>query len=415
MKIVLINPNRVMSPPVPPIGLEYLSACLIRAGHEVRLLDLTFYDDPGVAMDTLISEFMPDISGVTVRNVDSVLFKDNDFYLDSIREIIGHLRIRHGLKVVIGGAGIMINPEGVLEYLGADYAVAGPAEGVINELLAAIAQGLNVQRVWKGYFQPYSSCSRIASGVDYQGYYAAGAVAGFETHKGCSSSCVYCIEAGSPVAFKRPEEVIQEIRGFVENGHNRFHLCDSEFNEDLDHAIDFCSALSRESISMQWAIYMKPANYNQKLFRLMKTTGVNLITLTIDSFKKCPLYWGDVEKIIFNARSSGIPIVVDFLTGFPYEDRELLLWCLDFFRRLQPDRVNINTFIRLYRPLMITKIIERDDALKTHILGETYSRSMIKPVFYSQIDPAWLKELIAGDRLFAIEGDEKGVNYTRLI
>lgn len=413
MRILLINPNRFLFPPVPPIGLEYLSASLIREGHDIRLLDLTFHENTDAVIDEVISEFRPDISGVTVRNIDSVLFHDNEFYLDSIRDIVLHLKIKHCLKVVIGGAGIMVNPEGVLEYLGADYAVAGPAEDIINELLTASRGGQVAKRVWKGLYRPYSSSSRITSGIDYQKYYDSGGIAGFETHKGCSSSCIYCIEAGSPVAFKRPGDVVQEIRGFVESGYSHFHLCDAEFNEDLDHAIEFCSALRQEHMNMQWALYMKPASYNQKLFRLMKATGVNLITLTIDSFRKCPLYWTDAEKIIFNAQANGIRIAVDFLTGFPYEDDDLLKWCLDFFRRLQPDRVNINTFIRLYKPLMITKIIESDDSLKVHILGNRDNNAMILPVFYSQIDPEWLQELVSNDRIFKIEGEEKGVNYTR--
>lgn len=413
MKVLLINPNRVQFPPVPPIGLEYLSASLVKGGHDLRLLDLTFHNDVAEVIDEAVSAFMPDVCGVTVRNIDSVIFHDNEFYLDSIRDIVQLLRIKHRRKVMIGGSGLMVSPEGVLDYLGADYAVAGPAEGIINDLLAAVCSGYAVKRVWKGLFQPYSSCSRITSDVAYQQYYDSGGIAGFETHKGCSSSCIYCLEANTPVAYKRPDDVIREIRGFVESGHSHFHLCDAEFNEDLDHAVEFCSALRCENMDMQWAVYMKPANYNKKLFRLMKETGVNLITLSVDSFKKCPLYWADAEKMIFSAQSNGIRIVVDFLTGFPYEDDNLLSWCLDFFRRLQPDRVNINTFIRLYKPLMITKIIERDEALRPYIRGITGSKEMIMPIFYNQIDSGWLREHVSGDKLFNVEGDEKGVNYLR--
>jgi anaerobic magnesium-protoporphyrin IX monomethyl ester cyclase len=413
LNILLINPNRVLSPPVPPIGLEYLSASLAKKGHEIRLLDLTFHEDAEAAIEEVISSFMPDVSGVTVRNIDSVLFQDNEFYLDSIRDIVSLLKGKHGLKVVIGGAGIMVSPEGVLDYLGADYAIAGPAEDIIHEFLNALGSGQAMQRVWRGLIRPYSSCSRITTAIDYQKYYDFGGIAGFETHKGCSSSCVYCIEANSPVAFKQPGDVVQEIRRFIEGGYSHFHLCDAEFNEDLDYAVEFCSVLLQGKFNMQWSLYMKPANYNQKLFRLMRETGVNLITLTIDSFRKCPLYWTDAERIIFNAKSNGIRVTVDFLTGFPYEDADLLAWCLDFFRRLQPDRVNINTFIRLYKPLMITKIVESDDALKAHILGNRNNRAMILPVFYNHIDPEWLRQCIACDRIFKIEGDEMGVNYTR--
>ncbi|MBI5074075.1 MAG: cobalamin B12-binding domain-containing protein [Nitrospirae bacterium] len=414
MKILLINPNRNVLPPVPPIGLEYLAASLVHEGHEIKILDLTFHGHADNLIDDTISGFRPELAGVTVRNIDSVLFSDNEFYLDSVRDVVHRLKVKHGQTVVIGGAGVVVNPEAVLEYLGADCAVAGPAENVIHDLLDAFSRGTGVKKVWRGSFRPYSSCSRITTDTDYQKYYNSGGVAGFETHKGCSSSCIYCIEAQSIVAFKRPEDVIREIREFVERGFSHFHLCDAEFNEDLDHSIEFCSTLKRENMQMQWALYMKPANYNQRLFRLMKETGVNLITLTVDSFKKCPLYWHDAEKIIFNAQSNGIRIAVDFLTGFPYEETDLLTWCLDFFRRLQPDRVTINTFIRLYRPLMITKIIERDETLKAHILGSRDDKDMILPIFYNQTDQAWLRDCISGDDLFRIEGDEKGVNYTRI-
>lgn len=413
MKVLLINPNRAVFPPVPPIGLEYILASLIRGGHEARLLDLTFEDEATAIIDETISSFMPDICGVTVRNIDSVLFHDNEFYLDGISEIVHILKTRYFMKVIIGGAGIVCNPEAVLDHIGADYAVAGPAEGVINNVLAEIGCGRAVKRVWQGYVLPYSSCSRFTSATDYQKYYASGGVAGFETHKGCSASCVYCLEANSPVVFKQPRDIIQELSGFVEAGHSRFHLCDAEFNEDLDHAVEFCAVLKQENMGIQWSLYMKPANYNQRLFRLMKETGVNLVTLTVDSFRKCSLYWADIEKIIFCARSSGTPVVIDFLTGFPYEDRDLLCWCLDFFRRLQPDRVNINTFIRLYKPLMITKIIEKDRALRANILGDPYDKAMIMPVFYNHTDTQWLREAVSGDRIFRIEGDEKGCNYMR--
>ncbi len=413
MKMLLVNPNRMLMPPVPPIGLEYISACLIRDGHETKILDLTFQKDTETVIDRTVSEFMPDIAGVTVRNIDSVQFPDNEFYLDDISFLVRLLKVRYGLKVIIGGAGIIAEPEGVLDYIGADYAVAGPGEGIINELLAAVQAGQEEKKIWKGMYRPSSSCARITSAIDYRQYYAAGGIAGFETHKGCSSSCIYCIEANSPVAFKRPEDVIREIRGLVESGFSQFHLCDAEFNEDLDHALEFCNALRQEHMHMQWSLYMKPANYNQKLFKLMRETGVHLITLTIDSFKKCPLYWADAEKIIFNARANGIRLVVDFLTGFPYEEIDMLSWCIDFFRRLQPDRVTINTYIRLYRPLMISRIIERDEALAVHVMGNRDDKAMIRPIFYNQIDPAKLKAIIADDRMFCIEGHEKGVNYMK--
>ena len=415
MKVLLINPNQFRTPPAPPIGLEFLAAHLEQGGHSVKILDLCFSEDMYADIDKLTAEFTPDLAGITIRNIDSVLYDDNEFYLDRIRHLVLHLREKYGIRVIVGGAALPADAASVVEYLGADYAVAGPAESVINEVLSSLQKGESAPRIVRGYYMPYSCSLRCSAEIDYQRYYQEGGIAGFETHKGCSSSCVYCIEANTPVAFKNPENVVQEIRGFVEKGYDHLHLCDPEFNEDLDHALSFCAALKKSGMNIRWTIYMKPGNFNQKLFRLMKEAGVYLITLTVDSFKKCPLYWDDTEKIIFNARTNGIRIAVDFLTGFPYEDEELLKWCIDFFRRLQPDMVNINTYIRLYKSLQITRIINSDPSLSVFILGNTEDKSMIHPVFFNRIDRSQLKEVVAGDRIFRIEGGRKGVNYTRTV
>jgi hypothetical protein len=126
------------------------------------------------------------------------------------------------------------------------------------------------------------------------------------------------------------------------------------------------------------------------------------------------MYWSDIEKFVFHAKSNGIFLAIDFLTGFPYEDEKVLTDCLDLFRRVQPERVNINTYIRLYESLQITKIIKRDRSLLPYLLGATDDASMIKPVFYNHVDAQRLKELIQGDAFFRIAGEDKGVNYCTL-
>jgi hypothetical protein len=413
MKILLVNPNTYRFPPVPPIGIEHVAATLEEGGHVTEILDLTFSDSPLADVDTAVAKFGPDIAGVSVRNIDSVLFPANEFFLHNIREIVRALRERHNLRVVIGGAGVAADPKGIVEYLGADYAVAGPAEGAINELLEDIARGEATDCIHYRRYRYDLRCPRSCGRTDYRKYLTEGGIGGFDTHKGCSSSCVYCIEANTRVSFKPIGDVLGEIRSLFEQGCSRFHLCDSEFNEDLDYASDFCNALILKGPRIDWAIYMKPANYNKKLFRLMKESGVSLITLTVDSWKKCPLYWADIEKIIFNARSSGIKIVVDFLTGFPYEEDDTILFCLDLFRRTQPQSVGINTYIRLYRKLQITDIIFKDEGLKKRVIGYEWEGDLVRPVFYNHLTGEKLSGLIAGDPLFRIEGFEKGVNYSR--
>ena len=413
MKVLLVNPNRYKSPPVPPIGLEYLAASLEEKGHKTKILDLCFSGDLLKDVDASVMSFKPDLAGITVRNVDSVLYHTNEFFLDGIKDIVNHIRSNHGLKVIIGGTGVSSNPIGVLEYLNADCAVAGPGEETIHEVLDALGNG-DSEKIFRGNYTGGLLCRRRPSQIDYKNYCESGGVIGFETHKGCSSSCVFCLEANKPVCFKNAGDVIEEIKSFVDAGHDHFHLCDSEFNESLEYSIEFCSALKKAGVGIRWAVYMKPANFNRALFKLLKDTGVYLITLSVDSWKKCPLYWLDYEKFIFGAKSSGIKVAVDFLTGFPYETGEDLKEYFDVLRRPLPDSVGVNTYIRLYKTLQITDVVLKDNVLKTHLLGNTDDGTFLKPVFYNHVDTDTLRQLIDGDPLFRVEGVERGVNYGRI-
>ncbi|MDH5203059.1 MAG: cobalamin-dependent protein, partial [Nitrospirota bacterium] len=363
MNVLLINPNRYKSPPVPPIGLEYIASCLEKEGHKAEIIDLCFSEDLYKNIDNAMVSVSPDIVGITVRNVDTVLYHTNEFFLDEIKDIVNHVKSTHGLKVIVGGTGVLTNPEGILDYLEADFAIAGPAENEINKLLRGIQSSENTKKIYKGIYRPDSSCPRRPFKIDYKKYFDADGIAGFETHKGCSSSCVYCLEANSRVSFKNVEDVIDEIKRFVDIGYNHFHLCDSEFNESLEYSDEFCTALKNTGLDIKWAVYMKPANFNRKLFKLLKDTGVYLITLTVDSYQKCPEYWSDIERFVFSAKLWGIKIAVDFLTGFPHENENNVLEHLDFVRRIQPDSVGINTYIRLYKSLRITQMIMNDEKL----------------------------------------------------
>jgi len=412
MKVLLVNPNRYKSPPVPPIGLEYIAASLGSKGHESRILDLCFSEDPRRDMDNAVISSRPDVVGITVRNVDSVLYHTNEFFLDGIKEIVNYLKSSRGLKVIIGGTGVSSNPGGILRYLNADYAITGPAEDTIHEVLRAINSG-QVQKVFRGNYIGSLLCRR-PSQVDYKNYCESGGVIGFETHKGCSSSCVFCLEANKRVVFKDIRSVIEEIKSFADIGYDHFHLCDSEFNESLEYSTEFCSELKKAGIGIRWAAYMKPAHFSKTLFKLLKETGVYLITLSVDSWRKCPLYWSDYEKFVFGAKSCGINVAVDFLTGFPYETADNLKEYFDVLRRPLPDSVGVNTYLRLYKTLQITDIILKDSDLRGRLLGDIEDRAFLKPIFYNHIDTDLLRRLIDGDPFFRVEGIERGVNYSRI-
>src|SRR3979411_1300168 len=71
-RVLLVSTNRERQPyPVVPNGLACVASALDAAGHKVRFLDLCFARDPASAAREAARSFRPDISGVSVRNIDN--------------------------------------------------------------------------------------------------------------------------------------------------------------------------------------------------------------------------------------------------------------------------------------------------------------------------------------------------------
>ena len=86
MKILLINPNRYHYPPVIPVALEYLAGELSDTHHEYSILDLCFSENPCLEIENSINHFQPDVIGITIRQIDTVLYQNNEFFLEEIKK-----------------------------------------------------------------------------------------------------------------------------------------------------------------------------------------------------------------------------------------------------------------------------------------------------------------------------------------
>ncbi|MFH1071707.1 MAG: cobalamin-dependent protein [Candidatus Glassbacteria bacterium] len=415
MKILLVNTNRYTSPPVPPIGLEYLAAGLERAGHESRLLDLCFEADAAGVLAAAVDDFKPQVAGVTIRNIDTALCQNNVFFLDEIAEFVRLLESA-GVPVIEGGAGFGFASRAVLDYTGASWGVEGPGEAALPRLLERLEQ----EEVPRGEIIDGWSCppdpEMIISGrgrmVDYSKYLQNGGIAGFETQKGCFGECTYCAERCRRVIFRKTERVVDEIRALAVRGVADFHLCDAEFNQELSFCHRFAGDLANEGLEIGWTLYLKAVPADQRLFELLSASGAYLVTLSLpsgpDGLKRAGM-------MADAARENGIRLAVDYLCGFPGQSPDQVRRDLDELRTAEPDTVGLNCFIRLYPGLPLTRQILADESLRPGLTGSlTDNGSLLRPVFFSSITLEQLSDIVAGDPLFRIEGFDRKTNYERV-
>ncbi|MCE5249518.1 radical SAM protein, partial [bacterium] len=323
---------------------------------------------------------------------------------------------KRGIPVIAGGAGFSFIPEGILRYLGADWGVYGPGERVLVTLLDSLEQ--NPPRVgtvfdgWEAGFDPDIDHQR-APVIDYGRYTANRGLLGFETQKGCHESCSFCSEGNKRVLFKKPEKIVQELRELARQGFTDFHLCDSEFNQNLDHCKAFLGNLIGRGPEFLWAVYMKVAPYDDELFSLLRKSGVQLITLSVPTGQNSFEHARETGRL---SKKHGIKLAVDFLCGFPGDTVQSVKESLENLRRIEPATVGINTYFRLGPKLPVTKRILASPEYTQHLLGALPEENpdYVKPVFYNHITVEMLRDMVGDDPLFKIEGFEQTSNYERI-
>lgn len=417
LRILLINPNNMKSPPVIPIGLEYLATALEKHNHDVDILDLCFISSPISELKNVLEKETYDILGFTIRNIDSCIYFNNEFYLPEFKNLINSVK-KYEAPVVLGGAGFSAMPNEILEYLQADYGIIGPGEKSFPEFLELWQRGKIENKIFNGwnYGLDDSLINIRAKKIDYQQYLTNEGIIGFSTHTGCQNQCPYCIEAGTKVSFKKIANIIEEIEYLVNMGYTHFHLCDSEFNSDLNFSIEFCEALAKKSLPLKWTLYMKPYPYNERLFQVLHESNAYLITLSVDSDKITQTLnnysYADLAKIIDYCKKYKIELAIDLLTGYSYETIDSTKEMLEFFQKNRPKTVGISFYYRIFKNTALEKTIRNDLALQKNLTRvQSVEEKFLKPIFFNRLEYKDLQELIAGDELFRIAGIEPGVNY----
>ncbi len=415
MKILLVNTNRYRTPPVAPLALEYLASALSRTGHEYRILDLCFTEDPIAELAGEIADYRPDAAGLTIRNIDTVLASNNVFFLDDIKRYVDVLKAA-GIPVILGGVGYSFVPGGILRYLGADYGIQGPGERALPKLLDALETGHvaagTVLDGWREGIDPDEPIDRTAADINRARYVREGGLLGFETQKGCFSRCSYCAEGRAEVLFKHPDRVVNELAQLAGMGFTDFHLCDAEFNQHPDHCRAFLEQLIERNPGIRWALYMKSGPFDAELFRLLKRSGAHLVTLSLPTG---PDSLESAREIRRHTLACGMHFAVDYLCGYPGDTSESVRRDIETLRYIAPDTVGVNSTLRLYSGLTVTDAILTDRSRRPFLYGAFEDNpDCIRPVFYSHITVDMLREFIGEDPRFHIEGFDRTSNYERL-
>jgi len=369
-EILLVNTNRERGPlPVYPIGLCQVASAVAQAGVPVEVVDLCFARQPLAELRKAVERTRPKLIGVAIRNVDNCDYNQPVFFLPFVQGVIQAIRQVSEVPVVVGGTGVSLDPERVLEFVGADLAVAGPGDKVLVDLYRKLVEGgerwEDQPRVTRGAPDDGAASPgpQFARWLDLAPYRRRAVPVSAQSRRGCPFRCVYCeyahIEGGPRHNVIEIEDVVSKIdRAVRTTGANIVEFVDSTFNAPPKYTIELCEELARRNVAKAYhASGITPRYGDRDVLEAMAACNVTAVYCspdagapeTIEGYRK-DFTIEQLAKMARDTRELGFSVLWSFIFGGPGETPETARETLRFIRQeIDPDHVvMITPRMRIY-------------------------------------------------------------------
>ncbi len=404
MKVMLISANTTISPyPVYPLGLSMIAAALVKAGHEVHQVDFLHQGNSLDAVRNEVLRLQPDLVGISVRNIDNVNFMNERYYIQNVKDIVDSVRTATDARILLGGAGFSLIPEGILQKTGADYGIVGEGEELIVEFVNNAARGVYPSE------SILTSAPKLAGNQIFSAWYDEkliefylhnGNIASVQTKRGCAYKCVYCtypLLEGSQIRRREPGAVVDDIELLRDKFKAKYiFFVDSVFNDDEGAYLEIVDEMLRRNVFLPWTGYFKPKGMTDEIVERMKKTGFAAAEIGSDATSDTTLKamgksftFADVAETNDMFARHDIAISHFVMFGGPGETQDTVHEGIRNILSLKKSVIFIFMGIRILPNTPLERI-----ALKEKVISP--ETGMLHPVYYLSpaVDRTWLEETL---------------------
>jgi anaerobic magnesium-protoporphyrin IX monomethyl ester cyclase len=358
VKIVLVHP-----PPrsefdrhwarFPVLGLAYVAASLLRAGHEVVLLDgklggLTVGD-----IRRRVREERPDLVGITCMTVEFPVAV----------EIARAIKADAAVPIVVGGAHInAVGKDALAECEAFDFACVGEGEHLIGELATALHEprsfpaipglvfrrhGLVVANAARPYPRDYDELAFPAWHL-----FALGEQVPLLTHRGCPFQCNFCgHNSGFRPRYRSVGNVLAEIEELVERYRPEvIRFEDETFGLQVGRTKALLSGIIERGLhrKVRFSAQTRVDRIDSEFVGLLRAARFETLELGVESGNprilaatRKGITLEQVEAAVALAREHHLLVWCKFILGHPHETADDIRDTLAFIARINPDRLSV--------------------------------------------------------------------------
>jgi hypothetical protein len=383
--------DRMVVRPV-PVGLAYLAASIDEERHSLRVLDLMFSDDPLTDVSAAVSEFKPDVVGLSMRNLDNQSYFNPVSRLPDVKNVVDRIRSSSNATVVCGGPAFSILPSECFEFVGADLGVAGDGADAFATLVDHLEQGDDYKSipgvvyreneavvVTEGRFTSNFNRPPRLDLLDMPRYNGSGFGVGVITklaqaYYQTTDSTKF---SGQDWRIRPTEEVVEEIRNLnTDFGIQKVFLIDSGFNIPMSSAKELCRAIVSSGLKVRWNAYLRPGECDSELTGLMKESGCSLALLAEGRDESdAASRLRQVGELANLCREVELPYTLNISFGEPGETENSVQQKIDFLEDTAPAFATIRVGSRVLPNTYLAQT-----ALKEGLI-ESQS-DLLMPTFY---------------------------------
>jgi len=358
-----------------PVGLGYIAAVLLQAGHSVDMLD------------PLAEPILPEAVEARARQADAVLMPYSFAHADDTAQFLQGLNST--LRILVGptaenayesllGTGIadavlIGEPEDTIVELARLYPRLDQVRGLAfragtGEVRRTAARPLidNLDRLpfpHRAYGNPHAYWD-----IPFFGRPTAWLL----PTRGCPYDCIFCSQwqgYRKRVRYRSPENVVDEVEAIVnELGIRCMNFSDDTFNLNAEYVQSICRLLLERSLRVRWMSTARADRVDEETLRLMKRSGCVEIQYGIESADNGILEFlqkgttiEDQRRGIEITRRVGVRFSVQTIIGSPMETEETIRKTMRFIRETKPMFASFNVLTPLPGSQLYEQLKDRLD------------------------------------------------------
>jgi len=326
-----------------PYGLFALGAAAIRAGHHVKVLNLSSY--PWTKVEEIVSALDADIFGMSCWTANR----------RGVRLVADLIKEKHPRShVVVGGPhATPLGPELLHHYTSVDTVCVGESDVTFLELATRIANNERTQGV---FGTVYRDGDRIVTAPARKNVADLDELASphlwFDTHilmtsRGCPWACTFC---GAETSWGRGfransiDYVLDAIASVIERlPVKMIQIKDDTFTTNKKRVLALCKEMQKRKLRFFWSCDTRVDLLSDELLREMRLAGCQRLSLGVESGSQRILDLIDkkitVDEILEStnlAKKYGIKVRYYMMLGNRGETRQSFEETLAFLERAAP-------------------------------------------------------------------------------